>query len=269
MSVFGSATAAGTVRDSVVAVFGSTHVTGPVANSVVTVIGNTYINSHVRGDVVTILGNVSWDPPPRSMATLPPSLESYDRHPDAVIHGGISRVLSIDVAGHLGWARVWIERCLLYGRPLAFVPGVGWAWTIALGFLALYALLALVFQDAVERCVRTLETHPGRSVLAALLAVLLTPLVFALFFVTVIGIAVLPFLAVGLFVIAIFGKVALLASFRAALHDVFWAAIRIHTALAVLVAGALLLLIYTVPIIGLHRLQGVRHPWTGTRPSIR
>jgi len=63
---------------------------------------------------------------------------------------------------------------LIYGRPLAFAPGLGWAWTLALVLLAFYACLALMFRDGVDQCVRTLESQPGHTALAALIGILLT-----------------------------------------------------------------------------------------------
>jgi uncharacterized RDD family membrane protein YckC len=149
-----------------------------------------------------------------------------------------------------GWLRPWIDHCLFYGRPLALVSGIGWAWVLALAFLALYACLALLFRQAVEECVRTVDTRPGLTALAALLTLLLTPLLVALLFVTLIGIAAVPFILAALFCAGIFGKAVMLA----------WLGRRVigarsvgplgHPAAAVLVGGAIVLALYLVPFIG-------------------
>ena len=109
------------------------------------------------------------------------------------------------------WLHAWIEHCLFYGRPLALAPGLGWAWGVALTFLALYLCIALILHEGVDRCVRTLETRPGATVLAALITVLFTPVLFVLLCITVVGIAAVPFVAVALFCASLFGKAVMLA----------------------------------------------------------
>jgi len=148
------------------------------------------------------------------------------------------------------WLRSWVKHCLLYGRPLAFAPGLGWAWSMACCFLAIYLLIALLFPTGVTRCVRTMEEQPGRTVLAALLTFLLKPIVFLLILVTVIGAILLPFLCFALFIAGLFGKAVALAwigrriiPYRDAEHPAL-------PLLAVLVGGIVVLLLYTVPVFG-------------------
>src|SRR5882757_197716 len=193
VSVFGSSTSDGEAVD-VVSVFGNTRVTGPVHDSAVAVLGNAYVDSKVGGDVVAVLGTM-------------------ERDPGAILHGSVQRILNFDAGGFggFGWLNAWINHCLLYGRPLALVHGLGWAWTLALGLLAFYALLALMFRSGVEQCVHTLETEPGHTALAALIGILLTPVLLVLLCVTVIGIAAVPFVVAALFCISLFGKAVMLA----------------------------------------------------------
>ncbi len=158
-----------------------------------------------------------------------------------------------------GWLRTWIHHCLFYGRPLALAPGLGWAWVLALGCLALYAAFALLFQDGLTRCVQTFETQPGQSVLAALIAMLLTPVLVVLLCITVIGIAAVPFVLLGLFCVALFGKAVMLAWLGrrvAGRHD---AGPMSHPVVAVLIGGALVLVLYLVPVLGflVYKLLGV------------
>jgi uncharacterized RDD family membrane protein YckC len=138
---------------------------------------------------------------------------------------------------------------LIYGRPLAFAPGLGWAWTLALGLLAFYACLALMFREGIDRCVHTLESQPGHTALAALIGILLTPVLLVLLCVTVIGIAAVPFVVGALFCMSLFGKAVMLA----------WLGGRIsgrrpgpagHPAIAVLIGGVIVLMLYVVPIAG-------------------
>jgi uncharacterized RDD family membrane protein YckC len=102
--------------------------------------------------------------------------------------------------------------------------------------------------------VHTLESQPGHTALASLLGILLTPVLLVLLCVTVIGIAAVPFVVAALFCMSLFGKAVMLA----------WLGGRIsgrrpspagspawgHPAVAVLIGGAIVLVLYVVPIVG-------------------
>ena len=180
------------------------------------------------------------------------------RDPAATVGGNVQRVFNSDWVD-FGWLRPWVERCLLYGRPLAFSHGLGWAWSLALGLLALYVVIALAFRGAVERCVSTLETQPGNSILAALLTLLLTPVLFVLLIITVLGIAAVPFLVIGLFAAAFFGKVVVLASIGRRCTPMLANEPVAHTVVGVIVGGAIALFLYTIPVIGfiVYKLLGI------------
>jgi uncharacterized RDD family membrane protein YckC len=250
VSIFGSSTSEGEAVD-VVSVFGNTRVTGPVHDSAVAVLGNAYIDSKVDGDVVAVLGNVTLGPNAEVAGDVVAVLGTMERDPGAILHGSVQRILNFDAGGINGfaWLNTWINHCLLYGRPLALVHGLGWAWTLALSLLAFYVLLALMFRSGVEQCVRTLETEPGHTALAALIGILLTPVLVVLLCVTVIGIAAVPFVVGALFCISLFGKAVMLA----------WLGGRVlgrrpgpanHPAVAVLIGGAVVLVLYVVPVVG-------------------
>jgi uncharacterized RDD family membrane protein YckC len=250
VSIFGSSTSDGEAVD-VVSVFGNTRVTGPVHDSAVAVLGNAYINSKVDGDVVAVLGNVELGPNAEIGGDVVSVLGRVERDAAAIVHGSVQRVLDADIGGISGfhWLNTWITHCLFYARPLALVSGLGWAWTLALGLLAFYACLALLFRSSVDQCVHTLESAPGHTALAALLGILLTPVLLVLLCVTVIGIAAVPFVVGALFCMSLFGKAVMLA----------WLGGRIsgrrpgpagHPAVAILIGGALVLVLYVVPVVG-------------------
>jgi uncharacterized RDD family membrane protein YckC len=250
VSIFGSSTSEGQAND-VVSVLGNTRVTGPVSDSAVAVLGNAYVDSKVDGDVVAVLGNVELGPNAEVGGDVVSVLGLVRLDPAAVVHGAVNRVLSVDMGGLEGmnWLEIWITKCFFYARPLALASGLGWAWTIALLFLAFYAGLALLFRSGVDQCVHTLETQPGHTALAALLAMLLTPVLIVLLCITVIGIAAVPFVVIALFCASLFGKAVMLA----------WLGGRItnrrpgpagHPAVAVLIGGAIVLVLYIVPVLG-------------------
>jgi uncharacterized RDD family membrane protein YckC len=215
------------------------------------------VDSTVGGDVVAVLGNVELGPHAVVGHNVVAVGGKVKRDPAASVGGSVQ-----SVGGNFpvfDWVHPWIEHCLFYARPLAIAPGLGWAWGLALTFLALYLCLALLFREAVDRCVQTLEMRPGATVLAALLTVLLVPVLFVLLCITFVGVAAIPFVVLGLFCAGLFGKAVMLA----------WIGRRIlgarregpigHTASAVLIGGVIVLILYLVPVLGfvLYKLLGL------------
>ena len=249
VAVFGSAISAGDVNDAVVSVLGSAHVTGKVGDSAVAVIGSVYVNSEVSGDVVAVLGNVELGPEAKVHGDVVVVGGELTRDPNAIIDGRVQNVFGVEWAS-FEWLRPWVERCLLYGRPLAFAPGLGWAWGIALGLLALYLFMAFVFRSAVDKCVQTLEAQPGHSILAALVLTLSVPVLFVLLVITVLGIAAVPFLAIAVICAAVFGKVVVLAAIGRRCTPMLATDPTMHTVVGVLVGGLIALVIYTIPVVG-------------------
>jgi len=211
IAIGGSATSEGEVAEAVVSVFGNTHVTGPTGDNAVAVFGNTYVDSAVGGQAIAIFGDVVLGPDAVVNGDTIAFGGTIERDPAAVIHGDTQEISLPGQFSRFEWLRPWFQKCLLYGRPLAFEPGLGWAWTVAFGFLTFYILLALIFPGSISKCVATLEAHPGQSLLAALLTMLLTPIAIMLMIVTVIGIAAVPFVGIALFFAGLFGKAVVLA----------------------------------------------------------
>jgi uncharacterized RDD family membrane protein YckC len=256
VSILGSSSSEGDAQD-VVSVLGNTRVSGPVSDNAVAILGNTYIDSKVDGNAVAVLGSVQLGPHAEVGGDVVSILGHVHRDPAAVIHGDVENVLAGSL-GDMSWLHTWIHHCLLYGRPLALVAGLGWAWTLALALLAFYAGLALLFRSGLSQCVQTVETQPGRTALAALLTMLLTPVLLVLLCVTVVGIAAVPLVVFALFCAALFGKAVMLA----------WIGHRVlghrpgaagHPAFAVLIGGALMLVLYLVPVLGflVYKLLGI------------
>jgi uncharacterized RDD family membrane protein YckC len=247
VSVFGSSSSEGEAAD-VVSVLGNTRVTGPVHDTAVAVLGNLYIDSKVEGDAVAVLGSIELGPHAEVDGDVTSVLGAVHRAPESIVRGDVHDVFFGEM-GDVDWLHTWIHRCLFEGRPLAFVSGVEWAWSIAFVFLALYFFLALLFPAAIRHCVSTLDAQPGHSAVAALLTMLLTPVLLVLLCVTVIGIAAVPFVVITLFCLSLFGKAVILA----------WMGYRIvghrsgssgQPAVAVLIGGAIALLLYSIPVVG-------------------
>jgi uncharacterized RDD family membrane protein YckC len=250
VSVFGSAESAGTVSDSVVSVFGDARSTGDVGDSVVSVFGDVTVDGKVNGAVVSVLGNVQLGPRAEVSGGVVGIFGTLERSPGAIVHGGVERIFSTNLMPGL---HAWLRSTLVYGRLLSLDPGARWAWGFALAVLALYVLLAALFPEAVMRGVQTLTQHPGKSLLAAILALLVSPLLFVVLAITVVGIVLVP---IAWVCVSLFGKVVALGWIGSrvlavpALEEEQARAAR-HPALAVLIGGAIVLLLYLIPLLGL------------------
>ena len=250
IALMASSISEGEVSDAVIAVFGNTRVTGAVGHDVGAVFGDTYVDAEIGGDIFAAFGDVELGPNAIVSGDVLSVGGRINRDPRAIVSGKLQEIEIAGKFGRLEWLRPWIKHCLLLARPLAIEPGLGWAWAIALGFLAFYVLIAVMFSDAVEACVRTVEKQPGQSVLAALLTVLATPALFLLLTITVLGIILIPFVGAALFFAGFFGKAVILAALGRRITRFAEVGPLAHIAFAVLVGGALVLGLYLIPVLG-------------------
>jgi uncharacterized RDD family membrane protein YckC len=248
VSIFGSSISAGDAVD-VVSIFGNTRVTGTVQSSAVAVIGNAYIDAKVAGDAVAVVGSVQLGPHAEIGGNVVSVLGSVRRDPAAIVHGGVQSVFTGDF-GNFDGLHAWLAHCLFYGRPLSLSVGLGWAWGLALGFLALYVCLALLAPVPIRRCVHTFETRPGQTLLAAIIAMLLWPVLIVLLGVTLVGIAAIPFVVTAIVCAVLFGKAVMLAWLGGRMTGGKAVGAFGHPAFAVVVGGAVVLGLYLVPVLG-------------------
>ena len=258
IAIAGSASSDGDVSEGVLSVLGNTRVGGPTHNAVA-VFGDTHVDSRVRDDAVAVFGNVELGPEAEVDGDVIAVGGVVKRDPAAIVHGGIREISFPVEIGHLDWLKPWLRHCLLLGRPLALEPGISWAWSLAFGFLGLYVLLALLFSGSVEKCVATLETRPGHSILASLLAIFLSPVLMAVLAITVVGVVLIPFAWVALLSAGVFGKVVILAALGRRLTRFIGAGPLSHVAFPVFVGGFMLIGLYLVPFFGfiVYKLTGL------------
>jgi uncharacterized RDD family membrane protein YckC len=95
---------------------------------------------------------------------------------------------------------------LFWGRLI--VPDLAWVWGIVGIFFLVYLTLNLIFHQSVRACANTLAAKPLTAFVMGLLVLLLTGPVCLLLAISVIGIAVVPFVLCSLFVAWLVGKIA-------------------------------------------------------------
>lgn len=239
------------VGGAAIAILGRLEVDGPVDGEAVSVLGGTRINSHVRGEAVAVMGNLDLGPNAIIDGDVVVVGGRLTKDPGAVLRGDQVNVPALAALGDLEWLTTWFKRALMTGRPLAYGEHMGWAWIVALSFLGLYLLLALIFPRGIEKCATTLETRPGYSILASILTVVLTPVAFVLLTVTLVGVFLVPFVAAGLFFAKLFGKAVMLAWIGRRVIRLFGPGGYGHAVVAVAIGGVIVLFLYTVPVFGI------------------
>ncbi len=237
----------GRVQGSAVAVVGRLASQGVVGRDAVAILGDLEVDGPVGGDLVAIWGNVRLGPNAIIQGNLVRIGGSLHREPGAVVRGAEEGVTLPDFLGANGGFVAWVKRCVFLARPLAFYSAVSWAWAVALGFLAIYLLIAVVFRRGVSVCADTLSECPGLTAVGSLLTIFLTPVAFVLLSVSIVGLIVVPFLALAIGVAALFGKAAVLVWLGRVISG---GRLSRQSALAVLAGGAVVLTLYTVPFLG-------------------
>jgi uncharacterized RDD family membrane protein YckC len=236
----------------VVVIGGSGKIHGPVDEDVVVIGGDVEIDGHVGGDVVAIMGNAEIGP----KANIGGQLVTVGGTNHVAEGGKVTREI-VEVGGgmvpakflHLQWLKDWISQCVMELRPLS--PGVGWIWWIAGFFFILYLLIAVLFPHPVQCCAAQISARPGTTLAAGILTKVCLPILCVLLCITLIGIAVVPFLTVGLLLTGLVGKVAVLEYLGGKITGGFgWNAGQ-RPLIAFLIGSVVLTLLYMVPIIGL------------------
>ena len=199
---------AGDAAREIVVIFGDATIEGRVDQNVIVILGSAQLKSTavIDGSLVVIGGHVQ-------------AAEGAQVHDDLFVGGGGleapagfapgGQYVGIGSSTFDGYFRdlvPWLTRGLLWGRPI--VPGLSWVWTIALMFFLMNLLLNVVFDAPVKAAAATLRATPLSTFMSGLLVMLLAGPICLLLAVSVIGLAVVPFLMCALLIAAVLGKIA-------------------------------------------------------------
>ena len=193
--------------EDVVVISGNADISGHVGGDLVVMLGRAQLSStaSIDGDFVVLGGSGVTAAGARVGGDVVVIGGGFDA-PDDFRPGGESVVLgSTALGGRLGAIVPWVTRGLLWGRPI--VPDLLWVWGVVGVFFLVYLAVNLVFDRPVRACAETLTEKPLTTFMVGLLVLLLTGPVCVLLAVSVIGIAVVPFVGCALLVGGIIGKV--------------------------------------------------------------
>jgi uncharacterized RDD family membrane protein YckC len=241
---------------------------GDTANDVVVVMGNATIEGHARGDVVVILGavrigsNAIVDGDFVAVGGSVRVAEGGQLHKDFVVVGGNTDLppdfapggeQTIVGSGIFG-ARFerflpWFTRGLLLGRPL--VPNLPWMWVlVGLAFLC-YLVINQLADGPVAGTAATLMERPLTSFGSGLLVLLLLGPVCLLLAISVVGLAVIPFVICAVIIAGLIGKVGVIRWVGLSAMRESSADSALEALLAFMIGFAMLAAAYMVPVLGL------------------
>ena len=194
---------------------------GEWAESVVVVSGTARIEGKVERDVVVVAGTVTLAGTARVEGDVVVAAGAAEVRPGAVVGGDLVLVgarLKVPPGFSPGGDQVslrsfpvanavpWITRGLLWGRPI--VPELGWMWVAVAVFTLLCLLINLAFEGPVRACADTLGRKPLTTGLAGILMLLLIAPVSLILIISVVGLALVPFLWFALLIAGLIGNVA-------------------------------------------------------------
>jgi uncharacterized RDD family membrane protein YckC len=241
---------AGEAVREVVVISGDATIDGLVDRDVVVVFGHAQLwsTADVEGSLVVIGGRSTISPGARVGRDLVVLASTFDA-PASFSPGGGSVVIGSRTFGGAVEAVVpWLSRGLLWGRVI--VPSLPWIWAVVAIVFVVYMALNLMLDNAVRSCARTLADRPFTSLGAGLLVLLLFGPICFLLAISVVGIAVIPFVSCAMAAAWIVGRVAVARWIGVSVAP-YEPGNRWHTTRAFVIGFAVICLAYMLPLAGL------------------
>ena len=199
---------AGKGVESVVVLAGTARIEGEIEQDLVVVAGAATLagTARVGGDVVVVGGTGDVQPGAVVGGDLV-AVGSGLKVPPGFSPGGDQvSVGAFALGDEFANAAPWLTRGLLWGRPI--VPELPWMWAFVAVFVLLFLLINLVFDGPVRACTDTLGRKPLTTGLAGFLTILLIAPVSFVLTVSVVGLALVPFLWLAFAIAGLIGNVA-------------------------------------------------------------
>ncbi|MEP6914854.1 MAG: RDD family protein [Acidobacteriota bacterium] len=231
-------------------VLGDATIEGRVGGDVLVVLGaaRIAIAAIIDGNLVVIGGSAAISDGAQVRRDLVVVGSAFDA-PPGFSPGGAHLVIGpASLRGKIEAMIPWLTRGLLWGRLI--VPGLPWIWAVVGVVFLVYLALHLIFHDSIRACTATLAARPLTAFLTGVLVLVLTGPVCLLLAISVVGLAVVPFVLCALFIAGLIGKVGVAR----------WAGMRVvpqqslesrpQSLRSFLIGFALITLAYMVPLLG-------------------
>jgi len=199
---------AGKRVENVVILAGTARIAGEIEQDLVVVAGAATLagTARVGGDVVVVAGSGSVQPGTVVGGDLVAVGSGLNAPPGFAPGGDLVSVGTFPLADQVANAASWFTRGLLWGRPI--VPELPWMWAVVVAIVLLYLLINLVLEGPVRACMHPLVEKPITTGLAGFLTLLLISPASLILTLSVVGVALVPFLWFALLIAGLIGNVA-------------------------------------------------------------
>ena len=199
---------AGKRVESVVVLAGTARIEGAIEQDLVVVAGSATLagTARVGGDVVVVAGTGDVQPGAEVGGDLVAVGSGLKVPPGFAPGGDQVSVGAFALGDQVANAAPWLTRGLLWGRPI--VPDLPWMWAVLAVFVLLCLLINLVFDGPVRACTRALGQKPLTTELTGFLTLLLIAPMSFILTVSVVGLALVPFLWFAFLIAGLIGNVA-------------------------------------------------------------
>ena len=199
---------AGKRVESAVVLAGTARIEGEIEQDLVVVAGAATLagTARVGGDVVVVGGTGDVQPGAVVGGDLVAVGSGLNVPPGFSPGGDQVSVGAFALGDEFANAAPWLTRGMLWGRPI--VPDLPWMWAFVAVFVLLCLLINLVFDGPVRACTDTLGRKPLTTGLAGFLTILLIAPVSFILTVSVVGLALVPFLWLAFMIAGLIGNVA-------------------------------------------------------------
>jgi uncharacterized RDD family membrane protein YckC len=242
--------AAGEAVREVVVIHGDVAIDGLVQRDVV-VLGHAALSNtaDIRGDFVVVGGKATISSGARLGRDMVVVASAFEAPVDFA-PGGESIVVGSKLFGSAVEAVVpWLTRGLLWGRPI--VPGLAWVWWLVAICFLFYLVLNLALAQPVRACANTLVERPLTCFGAGILVMLLIGPVCVLLGISLVGIAIIPFLMAAMVAAWLVGKVAVGRWIGMSIVPETSGDSRVQSTRSFAIGFAAIVLAYTLPVVGL------------------
>lgn len=199
---------AGKRVESAVVIAGTARIEGTIEQDLVVVAGAATLagTARVGGDVVVVGGTGDVQPGAVVGGDLVAVGSGLKVPPGFTPGGDQVSVGAFALGDQFANAAPWLTRGLLWGRPI--VPDLPWMWAFVAVLVLLCLLINLVFEGPVRACTDTLGRKPLTTGLTGFLTILLIAPVSFILTVSVVGLALMPFLWLAFLIAGLIGNVA-------------------------------------------------------------
>lgn len=250
VTIGGNAFAEGRVQGDMVTIGGNSIAEGRVDMDMVTIWGDATLSDSTGGDFVVIMGSGELGPGAEVGKSAVVIGGKLTVHPTAKIHHERLNFPFFfpGIPEGIQTIRKFVQECVLLARPISL--NVPFTLYMAGILLLFYLLLAVIFPKPLQGSGQTLADKPLQSFLIGILVYASGPIFFLLMAITVIGLALVPFVYLAVLALTIFGKAVVFFHIGKQIARATKLLALENVLLSVILGGIVVYALYMIPFFG-------------------